>query len=42
MEVETSPPQPDEVAAAIRDAIAEPLPEPDPWWRAGLEQALGE
>lgn len=42
VEVETSPPQPDEVVRALQAALAEPRPEPDPWWRAGVEEALGE
>jgi hypothetical protein len=42
MEVETSPPQPDEVVRALQDALTEPRSEPDPWWRRGLEEALGE
>ncbi len=42
MDVETSPPQPEEVAEAIRDVLVEPPREADPWWRAGIEEALGE
>jgi hypothetical protein len=38
--IELTPEQPDDVERAI-EALAVPLPpEPDPWWRAGLEEAL--
>jgi hypothetical protein len=40
MDVVLSPEQPDEVAAAIASALAEPPPGPDPWWLAGLEESL--
>jgi hypothetical protein len=39
---ETTPPQPDDVVRAIEAAVAAPDPEPDPWWQAGIEEALGE
>jgi hypothetical protein len=42
VDVETVPPQPDEVDGAIAEALAEPELEPDPWWRAGIEEALSE
>ncbi|HEY0416981.1 MAG TPA: hypothetical protein VGC78_11385 [Gaiellaceae bacterium] len=43
MDVETSPPQPDEVERAIAGALDEPAEgDVDPWWRAGIEEALGE
>jgi hypothetical protein len=39
-EVELTPEQPPEVASAIA-AIVVPAPsEPDPWWLAGLREAL--
>jgi hypothetical protein len=42
MEIETAPEQPDQVTAALAELL-EPAPrEPDPWWRAGLEDALGQ
>jgi len=41
-EVETSPPQPDEVVRTIVAALAEVAREPDPWWQAGIDEALGE
>jgi hypothetical protein len=40
MDVELSPEQPDEVAAAIAAALAKAAPTPDPWWLAGLEESL--
>jgi hypothetical protein len=42
MEVETSPPQPEEVVRALQDALAENGKAPDPWWRQGIEEALRE
>ena len=42
MDVETTPEQPEEVVRVLVDALAEPAGEPDPWWRSGLEDALGE
>jgi hypothetical protein len=42
VDLETSPPQPDEVTRALAAALADPEPDPDPWWRAGNEDALGE
>ena len=42
VDVETTPPQPDEVARELAEALAEERPAVDPWWRAGVEEALGE
>jgi hypothetical protein len=42
VDVETIPPQPDEVARAIAAELPGPEPEPDPWWQAGLDETLGE
>jgi len=39
-EVELTPEQPPEVAAAIAAVVVAPDPEPDPWWLAGLRDAL--
>jgi hypothetical protein len=39
---ELEPPQPDEVAKVIGDLAAGDDPAPDPWWRAGIEEALEE
>lgn len=41
MDVELDPPQPDEVAQAVAEALAEPVSAPDPWWQAGIEESLG-
>jgi hypothetical protein len=40
MDLDLSPDQPDAVAAAIEQLVAQPPPVPDPWWQAGLEEAL--
>jgi hypothetical protein len=42
VDVETSPPQPDAVTHELAAALAEERPAPDPWWQAGIEEALGE
>ena len=39
---ELDPPQSDDVARAIADALAEDDPLPAPWWQAGIEEALEE
>jgi hypothetical protein len=41
VELELDPPQPAEVAAAVAALAAPAPPGPDPWWEAGLEDALG-
>ena len=41
MEPELEPPQPSEVVAAVKSLLAEPDGAPDPWWQAGIEEALG-
>ena len=38
--VELTSEQPDQVAAAIAGALAEPAPGPGPWWQAGLDESL--
>jgi hypothetical protein len=40
VELELSPAQPDEVVDAIEGLVEVSRPEPDPWWRAGLDEAL--
>jgi hypothetical protein len=40
MPVEVDPPQPEEVLAAIDRLVARPPAGFDPWWAAGLAQAL--
>jgi hypothetical protein len=38
---ELDPPQPEPVAEAIAAALAEAPAAPDPWWQAGIDEALG-
>ena len=38
--VELSPQQPPQVAEQIAAAVDSEPAEPDPWWRAGLEEQL--
>jgi hypothetical protein len=40
VDVELTPEQPEPVAEAIEALVAPTPSEPDPWWRAGLEEAL--
>jgi hypothetical protein len=44
MDVDLSPPQPPEVAAAVVAALVEATagraPAPDPWWLEGLQEQL--
>jgi hypothetical protein len=41
VDVELIPAQPAEVEAAIAAALAfNRSPEPDPWWQAGIDEAL--
>ena len=42
MELELDPPQPEPVAQAIAETLAGAggAPPVDPWWRAGIEDAL--
>lgn len=40
MEVELEPAQPDEVERALATLLAPEPPAVDPWWRAGLDEAL--
>ena len=39
MDVELQPEQPDEVEAAVFGLLAGPE-RPDPWWQAGIDEAL--
>ena len=39
---ETNPPQSEDVARAITDVLAEDEPVPNPWWQAGIDEALEE
>jgi hypothetical protein len=40
IDVELTPDQPEQVAAAIVAALAGPAPAPSPWWQAGLDESL--
>ncbi len=40
MEVEFDPPQPPEVVQALGVLLRASAGSPDPWWQAGLEDAL--
>jgi hypothetical protein len=41
--VDLQPPQPRPVERVLEQMLAQPArPETDPWWRAGLAEALGE
>jgi hypothetical protein len=42
VDVELEPGQPAEVAKAVSDLLVERDPVPDPWWRAGLAEALDD
>ena len=40
MEVELTPEQPEQVVRAVESALKAENPAPDPWWQAGIEEAL--
>ena len=42
MELDLEPEQPEEVAAAIAELLADAEPDPHPgaWWQAGIDEAL--
>jgi hypothetical protein len=40
MDVELEPAQPEAVVSAVEDLLDPGPPEPDPWWRAGLNEIL--
>ena len=40
MEVELTPEQPEPVVRVVESALQAGNPAPDPWWQAGLEEAL--
>ena len=39
MQLELDPPQPPEVVRVVAELLV-PAPAPDPWWQAGLDEAL--
>jgi hypothetical protein len=42
MDVELTPEQPAEVVQAVEELLDAGTPEPDPWWRAGIDEALSD
>jgi hypothetical protein len=40
MDVTLSPDQPDEVERALSGLLETGLETPDPWWQAGIDEAL--
>jgi hypothetical protein len=42
VDVDLDPPQPEPVAQALVEVLAEPEQRPDPWWQAGLDEALSQ
>jgi hypothetical protein len=42
VDLELSPAQPDAVAAAIEALVTPPSQHADPWWQAGLDEALSD
>jgi hypothetical protein len=41
MDVELDPEQPEPVERAIAEALGRGDGKPDPWWQAGVDEALG-
>jgi hypothetical protein len=41
VDLETTPVQPPEVVTALALELAAGDPQPDPWWQAGIDEALG-
>ena len=42
MDIELSPTQPHAVASAIEALVEPPARQADPWWQAGLDDALSD
>jgi hypothetical protein len=40
VDFELEPEQPEEVARAVAELLAEGRPAPDPWWQAGIQDAI--
>lgn len=40
MDLEIAPEQPETVVAAVAAVLSADAQAPDPWWQAGLEEAL--
>ena len=41
MDVELEPEQPEPVVHAVAELLGDGEDEPDPWWQAGIDEALG-
>jgi hypothetical protein len=41
VEIELTPAQPPEIAEAVAELLDQEPPAPDPWWQAGIDEALG-
>ena len=41
VDVELEPEQPEPVVRAVAELLRADEPEPDPWWQAGIDAALG-
>jgi len=42
MDLELDPPQPDEVSRVLGELLRDAQQEPDPWWQAGIDDALDD
>ncbi|HEY2327939.1 MAG TPA: hypothetical protein VGH52_10690 [Gaiellaceae bacterium] len=42
MELDLDPAQPDAVTHAVEELLTESEQLPDPWWQAGIDEALEE
>jgi hypothetical protein len=42
VDVELEPQQPEPVVRAVAELLAATAREPDPWWQAGIDDALAE
>jgi hypothetical protein len=42
MDLELEPPQPDQVSRALGELLQAVNEEPDPWWQAGIDEALDD
>ena len=40
VEVELEPNQPEEITRAVEDLLRDAEPAVDPWWQAGIDEAL--
>jgi hypothetical protein len=40
VDVELEPEQPEEIAHAVAELLAEGRPAADPWWQAGIQEVI--